>query len=76
MNIFVLVPQKSLCKKAELKLLKATVHDIMHKRLKLHTYKIQSMQKTHTRDDTLRFNFIGNMFHQLDKDHQQNHFLS
>ncbi|GBN16564.1 hypothetical protein AVEN_169240-1 [Araneus ventricosus] len=52
----------------KMQLPKSTVHIILHKRLKLHTYKIQVVQKLHANNCTLRCNFTVDMLHQADDD--------
>lgn len=52
-------PRKVCCQaSAELHILKSTVHNILHKKLKLLEYKIQVLQNINVYDYTLQYNFV------------------
>jgi hypothetical protein len=52
----------------ELRILRSTVHDVMHKRLWLTAYKIQLVQKLRGNDKPVHHTFVLEMLSQLDND--------
>lgn len=52
----------------ELGIPKSTVHDVLHKRLRLHAYKIQLVQKLQPNDLPARYDFASNMLLKIDND--------
>lgn len=52
----------------ELGIPKSTVHDVLHKRLRLRAYKIQLVQKLQPNDLPARYDFASNMLLKIDND--------
>ena len=73
-RIFLLSPTKSTRRASrELKVLQSMVNKILRKRLRLHPYRLQLVQKLHPEDET-RHAFCGNLQELMendDKDHFQ-----
>lgn len=63
--------QRSPCKSVrrasrELAIPKSTIHDVLHKRLRLHAYKIQLVQKLKPNDLPARYDFASDMLLKID----------
>ena len=66
---FFLSPRKSMCRASqELKVLQSTVSKILCKRLRLHTYKLQLVQKLHLEENEMWHAFCGNLQVLLEND--------
>lgn len=61
-------PKKSIPRRSlELGIPKTTIHKVLHKRLKLHAYKIQLLQELKPDDGAKRFNFAVEMLNKIDE---------
>ncbi|GBN44129.1 hypothetical protein AVEN_1787-1 [Araneus ventricosus] len=69
-QVFVRTPRKSIRKAAsELSMSRSTIHNVLHRKLKLYAYKIQIVQKLQPNDGVQRVAFAVEMLSRIENEH-------